>query len=223
MHICDPVKRTFVGAVVSAGVLVGAAAAPAAAQTVSVARACYVNANPMVGAPIHVSGSGFAAGDNVELSGTDVFGTTTVGGAGTFAAIIKGPILTTAFPAARSFTLTARDETNGMTTASTTFRVTNLAFRTKPGVARPSATVRYSFSGFRGGHAIYGHFVHRRQVLTHRFGRATGACGMLKARSKLFPGGHPQFTHYKVQFDDARRYHPKAAPRIDTDISIRPF
>lgn len=203
--------------------LAGAVAAPAAAQTISVARPCYVNANPKAGAPIAVSGSGFTPGDRLQLTATGVSGTMTVGGGGAFSATIRGPILGTPFPAARRFTLTAHDKSDGVTSATTTFRVANLAFRTRPGTAKPDATVRYSFSGFRQGRPIYGHFVHAGSVLTHRFGRAHGACGMLRTRGRLFPGGHPQFTHYTVQFDDARRLRAHTTPRIDTSITIRQF
>jgi hypothetical protein len=201
----------------------GAAASPAMAATASVGRACYVNANPSVGAPIQVSGSGFAPGHQLEVEGQGVFGTTTAGSTGGFAVTVQGPILATSAPAAKRFELRVLDETDGSASATTTVRMANLSFRTKPGVAKPSARVRYHFSGFRKGRAIYGHFVHKGRVITHRYGEAKGACGMLTTRATLFPGGHPRHTHYKVQFDDSRRFHTKATPRITTSISIRIF
>lgn len=220
-HRCRGAGVAATAALLTCGL---ATSAPALAQTVvSVGQPCYVNANPMKGAPIQVSGSGFTPGDQLELAATDVFGTATVGSSGAFTTTVRGPILSTPFPAQRRFTLKTRDETNGVAAATTTFRVANLAFRTKPGLALPGAIVRYSFSGFRAGHAIYGHFVHGRKVITDRFGRAQGPCGLLTTRTKLFPGGDPRFTRYNVQFDDSRRYHTQSTPRIDTSISIRRY
>jgi hypothetical protein len=202
--------------------LSGAFAAPAAAQVIAVNGACFVNPKPSVGAPVTVTGSGFPPGDTVALAATGVFGTTTVGTAGTFTSTVAGPILSTPFPASARFTLTARDETNGTTTASTSFLVANLAFRTSPAVAKPSQRVRFSFSGFRPGALVYGHYVHDRKVVTTRFGRAKGACGLLKAKARLFPGG-PRFSKYKVQFDDSHRYHSEALPRIVSGLTIEHF
>jgi hypothetical protein len=200
----------------------GALAAPATAEVIAVNGACFVNAKPSVGAPVTVSGSGFTPGDTVELESTGVFGTTTVGPAGTFTSTVEGPILSTAFPASARFTLTARDETNGTTTASTSFLVANLAFQTRPAVAKPSKTVHFSFSGFKPGALVYGHYVHGKKVVTARFGRAKGACGSLKSKARLFPG-KPRFSRYKVQFDDSRRYHAKALPRIISGLTIEHF
>jgi hypothetical protein len=202
--------------------LSGALAAPAAAQVIAVNGACFVNATPSVGAPVTVTGSGFPPGDTVELESTGVSGTTTVGTAGTFTATVAGPILSTPFPASSRFTLIARDETNGTTTASTSFLVANLAFQTHPASAKPSQMVQFSFSGFRGGALVYGHYVHAKRVVTARFGRAKGACGLLKSNARLFPG-RPRFSKYKVQFDDSRRYHSEALPRIVSGLTIERF
>ena len=202
--------------------LSGALAAPATAQVIAVNSKCFVNAKPSVGAPVTVIGSGFPPGDTVELTSTGVFGTTTVGTAGTFTSTVQGPILSTPFPASARFTLIARDQTNGTTTASTSFQVANLAFQTSPAVANPSKSVQFSFSGFRGGALVYGHYVHAKSVVTTRFGRAKGACGLLKSKARLFPG-RPRFTKYKVQFDDLRRYDAKALPRIVSGLTIEHF
>jgi hypothetical protein len=203
--------------------LSGALAAPAAAQVIAVNGACFVNANPSVGAPVTVSGSGFAPGDTVDLvDSKGVVGTTTVGTAGTFTSAVAGPTLSTASPASARFTLTARDETNGTTTASTSFLVANLAFQTRPASAKPSDRVHFSFSGFRPGALVYGHYVHAKKVVTARFGRAKGACGLLNSKARLFPG-RPRFSNYKVQFDDSRRYHSEALPRIISGLTIEHF
>jgi hypothetical protein len=196
---------------------------PAAAQEITVNGTCFVNAKPTVGAPVTVSGTGFTPGDGIGLSATTTSGMATVAADGTFVTTVPGPILSTPFPAASRFTLTARDETNVSTVATTSFYVANLAFETSPSSAKPSTPVRFSFSGF-GPHAIlYGHYVRGKRVVTHRFGRTHGPCGMLKAKAQLFPGGHPQFGNYKVQFDDSRSYRPSALPRIVSALTIQRF
>jgi hypothetical protein len=222
----DPVNSAVgrvATAIAAATVTIASAvpAAPAATQALAATRTCYVNADPSKGAPVTLNGTGFAPGDSIDIEGQEVFGTTTAASDGSFTAIVDGPRLGTADPAAKQFTLTAHDETDGVTSASTQILVANLAFRTKPAVAKPSREVMFHFSGFSRGRPIYAHFVHGKQVaVTHDYGRANGPCGMLKTRTRLFPGGHPRFRHYKVQFDDSRRYRPGSLPRIVTAISI---
>jgi hypothetical protein len=212
---------TAIVAAATATISSAALAAPAAAQALSASRTCYVDANPATGAPVTLSGTGFTPGDSIEVEGHDVFGTTTAAPDGSFTAIVEGPTLSTAAPAAKRFTLTAHDETDGVTSAATQILVANLAFRTKPAVAKPWRIVTFHFSGFRRGRPIYAHFIHGKKiVVTHKYGRAKAPCGMLKTRTRLFPGGHPRLGHYKVQFDDSRRYRSKALPRIVTAISI---
>jgi hypothetical protein len=211
-----------VGGKATLSAIVLALAAPAGAQTIAVNATCFVNGNPKVGTPITVSGSGFTAGDTVTLQASGISGSTTVGGTGTFTSTLAGPTLSTRFPAWSQFTLTARDTTRGATEATTSFAVANLAFETKPAVARPSQKVRFSFSGFRSGAIVYGHYLRgRKTVATERFGRTNGSCGVLKSKARLFPGGHPAFGTYKIQFDDSRRYRANALPRILTGLTIK--
>jgi hypothetical protein len=189
---------------------------------VGVNAACFVNARPKVGAPMTVTGTGFPAGDVVGLSARDVSASVTVGAAGTFQTTVAAPRLSTTGPGSGRFTLTARDETSGAT-AATAFGVANLAFRIRPTTATPATRVRFSFSGFRPNAFVYGHYVlGRRAVASVRFGRARGSCGLLKARTRLFPGGHPRDGNYRVQFDDSRRYRPRSVPRIVSGLTIRP-
>lgn len=171
-----------------------------------------------------VVGSGFVAGDTVDLesSPAGAFGTATVGPAGTFATSFQGPILSTFRPAAEAFTLTATDEDNGAT-AATTFMAANLAVATNPATAKPSKKVTCSFSGFRPGAQVYAHYLHRNNVTaTAKFGRAKGACGLLKSRARFYPG-RQRFDTYKVQFDDSRRYSPHASPRFVTQLQLFRF
>jgi hypothetical protein len=120
--------------------------------------------------------------------------------------------------------MTAQDETTGAGSASTTFSVANLAFSTNPDVANPSKVVHFSFSGFKTGASVYAHYLRGRKVVaTQRFGRASGICGLLKAKAHLFPLRNPASGTYKVQIDDSRRYRAKALPRVDSTLSITRF
>src|SRR5215475_974326 len=210
----------------SAMVAVGASgvvAEAASAQAIQVLQGCVVNTGSSAGA-ITVVGSGFVPGDAVDLqsSPAGAFGTATVAPDGTFATSFAGPILPTVDPTARSFTLTATDENNGAT-AATTFLTANLAVATHPRTAKPSKKVTYSFSGFRPGKQIYAHYLHRGKITaTAKFGRSKGACGQLKSKARFYPG-RQRFTTYKVQFDDARRYSPHSLPRFVTTLRLFRF
>lgn len=198
----------------------GAAGTPATAE----APKCVVNAHPTMGSPMAVAGSGFTAGDSIELTAGDTSGTATASSTGTFDVLIHAPTLTTTGAGSKKFTVTAQDETTGTGSASTTFSVANLAFTTRPAVAKPSAKVHFSFSGFKPGAIVYGHYLRgHRVVATQRFGRASGVCGLLKAKAHLFPLRHPASGKYKVQIDDSRKYRAKSVPRVDSTASITAY
>lgn len=202
-------------------IAVGAVLA-SAAPSITLNGACFVNARPKVGAPIGVSGSGFASGDTVMIATNGASASVAVGADGTFSATIPAPTLSSAGPGSAQFALTARDVTNGSTTATATFSVANLAFRTVPASATPATRVLFNFSGFRPDAPIYGHYVLGGKVAaTVRFGRSRGSCGLLSARDRLFPASHPRFGNYKVQFDDSRRYRRNVVPRIVSGLTIR--
>jgi hypothetical protein len=196
-------------------------AVPASAATIAVPAPCVVNAKIFSGSPMVVNGAGFGPGHSIalETSTGGGFGTTTSGADGSFSTTIVAPVLSVSTPAMSLFTLTARDETDGVTTAATTFTAANLSVATHPARARPSQKVTYSFSGFTRARQIYAHYVHKGKVAaTTKFGRAAGACGMLKHRAQLFPG-RQRYDHYTVQFDDSRRYSPRSMPRFVSTIT----
>lgn len=227
MRVCDRcgtrsrLSRLTASAVVALGAS-GVVAAAASAQAIQVAQACVVNTQSAPGA-VTVVGSGFVAGDTVDLesSPAGAFGTATVGPDGTFATSFAGPILPLG-PTAKSYTLTATDEDNGAT-AGTTFLTANLAVATHPATAKPSKKVTYSFSGFRPGAQVYAHYLHRGKVTaTAKFGRSKGACGQLKSKARFYPG-HQRFDTYKVQFDDAHKYSAHSLPRFVTTLRLFRF
>jgi hypothetical protein len=193
-----------------------------AAPSITLNGACFVNARPKIGAPIAVTGSGFAPGDTVMVATTGASASVTVAAGGTFSVTIAAPTLSTAGPGSAQFTLTARDLTNGSAMAAAVFSVANLAFRTVPASATPATRVRFTFSGFKPDAPIYGHYVLGGKVAaTVRFGRSSGSCGLLTTRARLFPAGHPRYGSYKVQFDDSLRYRVNAVPRIVSGLTIR--
>lgn len=208
-------SRSAVGIALALGSL-GVAAAEASAASIAVVQPCVVNANPAVGSPMTVTGAGFTPGDSISLSSTagGAFSSATAGATGTFAINMAGPVLATINPAAATFVLQATDETDGTTTATTTFAAANLAVTTNPAEAKPSKKVTWSFSGFTGGAEIYAHYLHGKKVVaTTKFGRAIGPCGVLKKKAAFYPG-HAKYDVYKVQIDDARRYLTHSLPRL---------
>lgn len=216
----------------STGALLAALAASpavaAAAPTVTAGQACYINSNPLAPSPVTVSGAGWTPGDTVDLAGRGLSGSTTVAADGTFVQSIPGVNLGTSRPDARGVAVTATDAGDSTTgtpatgvSAETSFMVANLSVATSPAETAPGKPVTFSFSGFIPGSEIYGHYLHRGRVMAiSSFGRAGGACGVLKHKARLYPGGHPRYRSYAVQFDDAKRYSTKAQPRIDTTLSI---
>jgi hypothetical protein len=198
-----------------------AMAAPASAAVISANKACFVNTDSFKGAPVTVTGSGFNAGDQVEITGTGVFASTTAGSTGAFAVTTAGPILTIAGPGWGSFTLTATDQTTGITT-TTKIKVANLAVAPKPldvkHVSKDKVT--FDFSGFTPGKLIYGYYLRKKVVAKAKFGKAKGACGLLSQKALLYPGGHPRDKQYKVVFEQAKRYTKRATPQFSGTLSI---
>jgi hypothetical protein len=222
-------RRAFAAVLVGATSIVAVqagvtAAGAAGTPAIAVAPKCVINPHPAEGSLMRVAGSGFTAGDSIGLTAGDASGMATASSTGTFDVLIKGPTLDTIGPGAQRFTMTAQDETTGAGSASITFSVANLAFSTTPDVAKPSKVVHFSFSGFKPGASVYAHYLRGRKVVaTQRFGRATGVCGLLKAKARLFPLRNPASGTYKVQIDDSRRYRAKALPRVDSTLSITRF
>jgi hypothetical protein len=193
----------------------GLAAAQASAASIAVGQPCVVNPNPSVGSPMTVTGTGFTAGGPVSIASNKggAFTTATADAAGGFTITMAGPLLATINPASAAFVLTATDETSGGT-ATTPFAAANLAVTTNPAQGKPNRKVTWSFSGFIGGAEIYAHYLHGKKVTaTVKFGRAQGACGVLKKRAVFYPG-KAKYDVYKVQFDDSRKYLAKSLPRL---------
>src|SRR5262249_47880280 len=95
----------------------------------------------------------------------------------------------------------------------------NLAVKTEPATASYTKVVTYIFAGFRPHKPIFGHYFRNKHlVVTHKFGKAKGPCGILSAKAKLFPGNGPRSVKYKVQFDNSKKVNPTAKPKIVTSL-----
>jgi len=205
----------------------GVAAAQGSAATIAVGSPCVVNANPAEGTPMAVAGADFTAGDTINVTSTtgDAFSTLpiTVAADGTWTTIMPAPTLSTLGPGAQTFTLQAMDETDGVTTATTTVAVANLAVAWSPAEAKPKKKVTWSFSGFTPGAPVYAHYLHRNKVIaTASFGHTSGPCGLLKKRAVFFPG-HSKYSTYKMQIDDSHHYSAKALPRVLASLTTNLF
>jgi hypothetical protein len=213
------------GATTGALLAPGPAAAQASAAKLSVNKPCYVDTVDRTGvraAMMTVAGSGFVPGDPVHITSSDgsVNDQTTANNLGDINVTIGAPTPTFTLPVDKVQTLTASDfAASGTVTASTPVKDTELAVATRPAQARPAQRVTWYFAGFRPGHLVYGHYLRKHQVALARFGRARGVCGLLRVRARFYPGGHQRYQHYRLQFDDSRRYHKHSTPRIDTSLN----
>lgn len=217
--------RRCLPVVLSALLAVALIAAPAAsaAGTVATGKACYV-AEGNEGVDVDVTGSGFTPGEAVFAQipapgGLSGYVETTVNPDGTLSATIDKVFPGGIEPVAEKKTLQIKGVLSGQIIAAAPFQITNLAVKTVPPTASYNKVVTYIFAGFRPHKPIFGHFFrHDKLVVTHKFGKATGPCGILHAKSKLFPGTGPRNAKYKVQFDDSKKLDPKAQPQIVTTL-----
>jgi hypothetical protein len=221
-----PRRSTVAAAAALALTLIGVSAAQAsAAQTITLATPCVVATSP-ADDTMTVTGAGFTAGDTVDLASNvgNAFGTTTVGPAGTFTASVTDPDLDENGPVVQDFTLTATDQEVAADTAATTFESAPFAVWTVPAVSKPTKKVTWNFSGFPTGDQVYVHFVHAGSVkLTADFGTASGPCGLLAAKAKLYPGKRAKYRHYTVQVDDSATYSTTTTPVIVTSLNFHVF
>jgi hypothetical protein len=217
--------RRFLPVVVSALCVAALGAAPGAtaAGTVATGQACYA-VEGGEGVNIGVSGSGFTAGEAVFAQipapdGLEGYVETTVNPDGTINATVEHVFPAGIEPVAEAMQMQIVGVLSQQVLAEVPFQITNLAVKTVPPTGSYRKVVTYVFAGFQSGKPIFGHyFSHGKLAVTHKFGKAEGPCGTLKAKSKLFPGNGPRNAKYKVQFDDSKKVNPKAAPKIVTSL-----
>jgi hypothetical protein len=208
----------------------GALAAPAAAHAATLAadQPCYV-AGLTGSTPVTLSGTGFASGHAIGISGAPGFSqSVTSDAAGAFSSQLVAPSLGTSAPVARAVTLTATDAANPADTASVTIQVTNLTFATHGPSRRPQALRTWEISGFipaAGADAskpIYAHFRnHGRTYANYRFGVGHGPCGLLKVRAPAIPLKRVRAGTWLVQLDQSPSYHSTTRPAIFSRFTVR--
>jgi hypothetical protein len=205
--------------------LVALVAAPAASAAGSVAttKACFVDEGSE-GVSVGVSGSGFTPGELVFAQipapgGLAGFSEATVAPDGTVNTTIEHVFPGGIDPVAEEMKIQIAGVLTQQVLAESAFQITNLAVATKPAVAPFNKVVKYTFAGFRPGKPIFGHFQSGgKVVLTYKFGKASGPCGILHAKSRLFPGHASSNAKFKVQFDDSKKLSKKASPKIVTGL-----
>jgi hypothetical protein len=230
MGICVSVGRRGRSAALVVGLtfVLGAAAAQAAsAATLSVNAACYVFATKPLPTMV-ITGSGYAPGDTVGITSNVGFvdATATADAAGNIAASATAPLPPRLGAGAQPVVLTADDESiNGPITATVPVSVAYLyvfhgGAKKRPGLGAFREKTSWAFSGFRPGKYIWGHYIiHGRQVAKVRFGKASGPCGVLKARAKLYPAS-PHFRSYPVQVDNSKRYSKHSFPKVKGRLTL---
>jgi hypothetical protein len=200
-----------------------AAPAASAAGSVATGKACYV-AEGGNGVNVDVTGSGFTPGEEVFAQipapgGLAGYADTTVSPTGTIAATVEDVFPEGIEPVAESKQMQIKGVLSGQILAEVPFQMTNLAVKTEPPTAAFHKVVKYTFAGFAPEKPIFGHYFRgKRLAVTHKFGKASGPCGILQTKAKLFPGNGPANATYKVQFDDSKKVNPKAAPKIVTSL-----
>jgi hypothetical protein len=207
---------------IAAAALLGLAAAfPGASQaaTLRTDSPCYIEQTPMT-----VRGSGYSPNARISVSGDQLFADARTDGDGAFSTTLKAPIFPTVAPGSRRYTVSAAEQDDAGATASVTFRVANFAFATTSGYKSPKTRRRWTFSGFRPGRTIYGHFrYHGKTRGTYRFGVANSPCGELTRMAAGIPvGGRIPAGKWIVQVDHNRRYSAltKPALRATTTVAV---
>jgi hypothetical protein len=205
--------------------LVALIAAPAAsaAGTVATTKGCFVTEGS-TGTTVSVTGSGFTPGEKVFAQipapgGLAGFAEATVAPDGTVNATIEHVFPEGIDPVAEEMKIQIAGVLTQQVLAESAFQITNLAVATKPAVAPFNKVVKYTFAGFRPGKPIFGHFQSGgKVVLTYKFGKASGPCGILHTKSRLFPGHASNNAKFKVQFDDSKKLSTKSNPKIVTGL-----
>lgn len=213
------------GFVLALTAMLVASASARAAATLFVNQPCYVITKKIPS--MTITGSGYAPNSHVLITSTaNVDASTNASATGTIALKLKAPAPHFSVPSVKTFTFTAKDEgTSPAIVASSPVRVAPFgalhgATPKAPGLKALTETTNWSFSGFTPGQTIYAHYtIKGQQVASQAFGTARGACGTLHVRAPLYPAT-PHHASYPVQFDAAKGYSPKTAPKLAGRVSL---
>jgi hypothetical protein len=210
-------RLTPIVVLASTGLLVLPAAARAGVVTTDLP--CYVERQPG-----SATLTGFTPGADVELLGDQIYAAGRTDAAGALTLRFIAPLRATDQPGSDRVVLTAKELTGPAPQPPVTaaFRVTTLSFATSGGTRSPKAMRTWTFSGFRPGRPIYGHFRFAgRTRANHRFGVATAPCGELRRRAPAFPvRGRVDPGTWRVQVDQRRTYARSTSPQLATTVKI---
>ena len=120
-------------------------------------------------------------------------------------------------------TYTATDTTNASITASTSIVVSAVTVVVRPDTGTPGKVLRIGARGFTLSKTLYAHIVRKHKSRNVRIGRLKGSCAKLLAHKRLF-SKRTRVGTYRVQFDNKRRYNPKAEVKyaFTVEISVKP-
>jgi hypothetical protein len=190
--------------------LLGAAAAPAAAQAAPVfatpLKPCYVTVDPSAREVINMRVSGFEPTADVDIA---FDGSRMISFVANAAGVVKARLQAPFQPSGQrdlAVTLTERD--NPALTVTATTRVTALAVTLSPKRAATSKRIRFRGRGFTRARSIWGHYVYRgRARKTVRFAkRPAGACGTFSVRRRQIPILRPRAGHWTLQVDQQHKW-----------------
>jgi hypothetical protein len=224
-HRVGPVAAFGLTLAVALTATLGASASAHAAATLFVNRPCYVITKTIPS--MTITGSGYVPNSHVLITSTaNVDASANASATGTIKVKLKAPAPHFSVPSVKTITFTAKDEnTSPVIVASSPVRVTPLgalhgSTPKAPGLKALGETTDWSFSGFTPGQTIYAHYtIQGQQVASQAFGTARGACGTLHVRAPLYPAV-PHHASYPVQFDGAKSYSPKTAPKLAGRVSL---
>jgi hypothetical protein len=206
-----------------------ASAAPVITSEDVCLRPGQMPSGQLVSPPLTITGTGFTPGSLAQLRRGARVETVPVAADGTIAARLSVlDLLVGGGPRSTPFTVAATDTgaPGGVPPAQGAsnelrLRAAPLTFTAAPKRARPSARVRFRFSGFRPGAVIWAHYRHRGKVRANvALGRASRPCGLLTARRRQIPVADPGTGTWSVQFDHRRKFTPSARPRVRATINV---
>jgi hypothetical protein len=200
-----------------------------AAPVISAADRCLrpgqTSTGGLVAPALTVFGEGFTPGGPVLLlrDARALDGTSDTEGAFRASVSIMD-LADSGVPAVRTVTVSAEDlgaAVPGTVSNALRVRVAPLAFSVTPVRARPSTRVLWRFSGFTPGRTIHAHYVHAGRVrVSVPMAAAGGPCGTARVRRAQFPMPRPAAGAWRVQFDNSKRYSPRARPRIVAGVRV---
>jgi hypothetical protein len=213
LHVSPRTIRVGTVAALSAVALAVPAAAHAAAVVTD--RTCYTEGDVYT-----VAGGGFTPGTTVSISGDGISGSAPVLANGAFIFQGSAPEQFSTEAGDKKIPITVIDSA-GVATAGIV-RVARIGVSQNPSSGNPRKKVRWRFSGFDVGKVIYSHVRRGGKTYRHRFGKAKGPCGTLKAKARLLPIPKSKVRSgtYKVQIDTSKAYHKHQRPRLTYGFQV---